>query len=59
MELTWVGYRIRLEVRQEEVHRGRLPLAKHLYEHRLSQQRQQAHKQHLLASGCRYVAPTR
>ncbi len=59
MELTWVGYRIRLEVRQEEVHRGRLPLAKQLYEHRPSQQRQQVHKQHLLASGCRYVAPTR
>jgi hypothetical protein len=59
MELTWIGYRIRLEVRQEEVHRGRLPLAKHLCDHRLSQQRQQAHKQHLLTSDCRYVAPTR
>ena len=59
MELTWVGYRISVKVQRKEAGRRQLPASKQVHQTRLSQQCQKIQNQHLLASGSRYVAPTR
>lgn len=59
MELTWVGHRISVKVQRKETGRRQLPASKQVHQARLSQQRQEVQNQHLLASGSRYVAPTR
>jgi hypothetical protein len=59
MELTWVGYRIALQVQREKADRKRLPTATQACELQLSQERRDVRTRHALACGNRYVAPAR
>ncbi len=59
MELTWADYRISLRIQRKEVDDTAGFTARQVYQPRSPQQRREVEKQYLLASGCRYVAPTR
>ncbi len=59
MELTWVGYRITLQVQREKADRKRRPSATQACELHLSQRRRDVQTRHLLACGNRHVAPIR
>jgi len=59
MELTWAGYKISLRVQRKEVERAAKPTAEQVYQPRSAEHRREVEKQYLLASGCRYTAPTK
>ena len=59
MELTWADYRISIRVQRKELERTSGFAARQGYQPRSPQQCREVEKQYLLASGCRYVAPTR
>jgi hypothetical protein len=59
MELTWAGYRINVRVKRRRTGR-RIGLAgSRKHGSQLAPQRREVEKKYLLASGCRYVAPSR
>jgi hypothetical protein len=59
MELTWAEYRISIRVQRKQADSTPDSRARRVCQPRLPQERREDEKQYLLASGNRYVAPTR